>query len=64
MCGRTPEEEGRALAIDHDHTTGVVRGTLCHRCNKGIGLLQDSPELLQAGIEYLKTPLTFTPIPF
>jgi hypothetical protein len=41
------------LVIDHDHTTGRVRGLLCDFCNKGIGFLQDSPVLLSSAIQYL-----------
>ncbi len=35
-----------SCTIDHCHITGNVRGLLCSACNKGIGLLRDSPELL------------------
>ena len=41
--------------IDHSHETGKVRGLLCHPCNSGIGLLQDSPEILQKAANYLLT---------
>lgn len=44
----------RGLAIDHCHTTGKVRGLLCSKCNKAIGLLKDNIELLESAIEYLK----------
>ena len=42
-----------ALAVDHCHETGVVRGLLCGNCNKGIGGLMHDRELLLAAINYL-----------
>lgn len=48
-------EETRALAIDHCHDRGHVRGLLCSRCNTGIGNFKDSPELMEKAINYLKT---------
>jgi hypothetical protein len=44
----------RALAIDHSHVTGKIRGLLCHTCNRGIGLFRDSCEILNNAINYLK----------
>lgn len=29
------------LCIDHDHTTGYIRGILCRACNTALGLLQE-----------------------
>ena len=43
----------RALAVDHCHATGKVRGLLCSHCNKAIGSLQDSVEILLAAAYYL-----------
>jgi len=40
--------------IDHDHTTGKVRGILCGECNTGIGKLGDSIESLKKALNYLE----------
>jgi hypothetical protein len=45
---------GRALAIDHDHNTNNVRGLLCNKCNQGLGFFDDSIDLLQCAMLYLK----------
>jgi len=39
--------------VDHDHLTGAVRGMLCRQCNGGIGLLQDSREVVSKALAYL-----------
>lgn len=43
----------KALAIDHCHETGKVRGLLCWRCNAMIGCAKESTETLRAAIRYL-----------
>lgn len=40
--------------IDHDHSTGEIRGVLCSSCNKGLGFFKDSIDLLEASISYLE----------
>src|SRR5258708_6798851 len=33
---------GKRLAVDHNHTTGVIRGLLCYRCNVHLGWFETS----------------------
>jgi hypothetical protein len=40
--------------VDHNHSTGAVRGVLCSNCNKALGLLYDNPESLERAVLYLK----------
>lgn len=42
------------LVVDHDHTTGKVRGLLCQNCNSAIGKLRESPALFSAALAYLE----------
>lgn len=56
ICGKKPEEQTRYskyLHVDHDHTTGAVRGLLCDEHNLLLGRWGDGVELLQKAIEYL-----------
>jgi hypothetical protein len=47
------ENRGHTLAVDHCHKSGVVRGLLCHTCNRAIGMLGDSVLRISKALEYL-----------
>jgi hypothetical protein len=52
---KTEEPGGRHSNwhIDHNHNTDVVRGLLCHNCNRGLGFFKDDPYFLDNAINYL-----------
>ena len=53
ICGSDyPGKQGR-FVVDHNHTTGEVRGLLCNQCNVGLGALKDSPSLLLKAAQFL-----------
>jgi hypothetical protein len=55
ICGRKPR--AKALAVDHDHVSGAVRGYLCQRCNHDLlGAAHDSLDILRAAVAYLENP--------
>lgn len=43
----------RALAVDHCHDTGKVRGLLCSNCNTALGKFKDNTKVLAKAIKYL-----------
>ena len=55
ICGRPPGKY--RLSVDHSHETGEVRGLLCARCNRGIGLFWDDPVIFRRAADYLEVTL-------
>jgi len=41
------------LVVDHCHKTGKIRGLLCGKCNKGLGMLGDTIETITKVLKYL-----------
>jgi len=53
MCGKHQKYERRALSVDHDHSTGKIRGLLCIACNFAVGHVEKNLDLV---IDYLEDP--------
>lgn len=54
ICSAGTPGHNASFHVDHCHTTGAVRGLLCHHCNTGLGLFKDSREALLRAANYLK----------
>lgn len=55
-CGRAWDDRPRSpmsAVVDHDATTGEVRGVIHHICNRGLGMLGDDREGLARWMAYL-----------
>ena len=39
--------------VDHNHKNNEIRGILCRKCNAALGLLKDSPGVIDKAKEYL-----------
>jgi hypothetical protein len=52
-CAICKQRTGKRLVVDHDHTSGRVRGLLCGPCNSGIGHLKDDYFIVKSAADYL-----------
>lgn len=51
ICGNA---EARRLSADHCHRTNETRQLLCSKCNFGLGMFNDSPDLLLTAARYIQ----------
>lgn len=54
LCAICLKPDNKRLAIDHCHKTKRVRGLLCQKCNRAVGLLADSSEIATRLVKYLQ----------
>lgn len=54
ICEAVESGSKRGWHTDHCHTSGRVRGILCHHCNFMVGNAKDNPERLEAAARYLR----------
>lgn len=52
LCAVCGEPSGRH--VDHDHTTGEVRGIVCFNCNRGLGYFGDDLRMFYLAADYLE----------
>lgn len=55
VCGSSTGK----MCIDHNHTTGEIRGVLCSPCNTALGHAGDNPVRLRALATYLEERGTY-----
>lgn len=54
ICGIHQSKFERRFDVDHCHKKKHIRGLLCIRCNRGLGLFHDNVDVLKRAIKYLK----------
>ncbi len=53
ICKISTKENGKRLAVDHNHTSGSVRDLLCANCNAAIGFLQENVQIAKNALKYI-----------
>jgi len=54
ICGVPEIKLNQRLHLDHNHSTGQMRGLLCKKCNSLLGFVNDNPIILKAALGYLE----------
>ena len=60
-CNATHSKRGGKvlpLSVDHDHSTGMIRGLLCSVCNLTLGAVFDQVDRLEGLADYLRASQT------
>jgi hypothetical protein len=54
ICEEREDVVGKKLVVDHSHATGRIRKLLCAKCNVGLGMLKDSPDIMERAAKYVR----------
>ena len=54
VCSRHKDEFSKYMPVDHDHTTGEIRGIVCSDCNVSVLRHFVDPEIYERAKQYLK----------
>ena len=57
ICHKDARKMTYMLHVDHCHESGIVRGLLCAPCNVYLGAINDNPDAMKRGAEYLSVRL-------
>lgn len=53
ICKKPNQSTKRSLAVDHEHSSGKIRGIVCYNCNRALHAF-DNVDLYALIMEYLK----------
>lgn len=54
ICGKH-QSTSKRFHVDHNHTTGQVRGLLCSQCNTALGLLYEDEQIIKRTLKYIRS---------
>jgi hypothetical protein len=54
VCAICKKSSEKSLQVDHCHNTGKIRGLLCGKCNRGLGMFGDNISGIRNVLNYLE----------